>query len=40
MMGQMMVWNRTISLPTRWMSAGQYRSKRAGALEPYPSAVM
>ena len=24
LVGQMIVWKRTISLPTRWMSAGQY----------------
>ena len=27
--GQMMVWKRTISLPTRWTSAGQYFWKSA-----------
>ena len=30
--GQMTAWNRRMSLPTRWTSAGQSRANRSGSV--------
>ncbi len=38
MAGQMTAWKRRMSLPTKWMSAGQVRSYFSGSA-PYPAAV-